>query len=473
MRRSITVTIAAALIAGSATTASAGVRRVEYDPAHGVQASLTGKTVEIRFTGASAAFGQAHAGQSVTIACASRPAPGLAFATAGVDLDAAVDDALDRLATARIAADGTSVRATLAAATADTCDVTAGDDPVPGSANRARAALTPAGATWADEQAVGTRMVDLAFAADPGAVYRPAADVVKLGGGTVVALDAPDATPPAGTIGYWSRGDAVSFVATSAAGRHLVLQDLGGGMLRTDVFSALTNWTPPGGVPTPAEGDEGIDDDDDSEDLGPEDGVTGHLAGDTLVIRFSGGRAAKAYRGIAGRRAVLRCGAAPGPALLGASLGEEAPHASSVRVPRRGGIVRVALPAGGHDICELGRGGRVVATVLPTKAGRHYFSQFFALLTVAAPAGLAAPGATRYPAAATLAGGHDHLVPMTSPGQALKPGALGVWTDGDQQAVVATVDGDGYRYLFADEGGGRIRTNAFSLLLALTKGTWR
>jgi hypothetical protein len=471
-RRFVPVIIAVVLTVGSAATAAAATQRVEYGPAQGVQATATGTTVEIRFTGVAAAFGQAHKGQRVTIACAARPVPGLAFAGSTTGVDAAVDHVLDRLATARIAAGGASVRATLKGAPGDACDVTGGDDPVPAGENRARAALTPAGATWIDEQVLGTRMLDLAFAANPGAVYRPAADVVRLGGGTVVALDAPDAAPPAGKIGYWSSGRAVSFVATSAAGRHLVLQDLGGGMLRTDVFSALTDWTPPHGVPKPAQGDEGIDDDDDdSEDLGPQDGVTGHLADDTLVIRFSGGRAAKAYRTLAGRRAALICGAAPAPPLLGAALVEHVPRATFVRVPRRGGIVRARLSAGGHDVCEIVLGKRVVATVLPTKAGRHFFGGFFALLTLTPPAGLTAPDATRYPAPATLAAAHRGVVPMTTPGQALKPGALGVWTDGDRQAVLATVDADGYRYLFADEGGGRIRTNAFSLLLALWRVT--
>ena len=295
----------------------------------------------------------------------------------------------------------------------------------------------------------------------------------------MVALDTPDATPPAGKIGYWSHGRAVSFVATSAAGRHLVLQDLGGGMLRSNVFDALLSWTPPGGAappPGPTTGG-GLDDGetasgtgDEGADLGPGEGVTGRLAGRTLMIRFSGAKAAKTYRDdLAGRRAAVQCLAVPPPPLLGARSIFKAPHRVFVRVPRRGGggVVRAPLPAGGHDLCAIAVGDRVAATVLVTKAGRDYLDGFLALGRLSVPGALVARGATRYPGAATIAARRPEFVPMATPGQALTPGQLGVWTDANRRALLATADADGHRYVLADEGDGLIRTNLYAPLLAI------
>jgi hypothetical protein len=474
MRRSATVIIAAAVTVGLAGTAPAAVQRVEYGPPQGVRATATGKTVEIRFTGASATFGKAHAGRPVVVTCAAHPVPGLAFT--GPDADDAVDDALDGLATVRVAADGASVRATFKRAPGDACEIHGLENPALPSSEIARAALTPAGATWIDEETLGTRMVDLAYAASPSGTYRTAADVVALGGGNVVALDTPDATPPAGKLGYWSHGRAVSFVATSAAGRHLVLQDLGGGMLRTDVLEALAGWTPPQGIKLPgAAGDDGdtrsdpVAENGPGEDLGPDDGVTGHLAGRTLVVRFSGGKAAKAYRSIAGHRIEVLCVTAPATPLLGGRTSFGPGNGAAVRVPRRGGIVRVALPSGSRDICVLTFGDREVATVVPSAAGRRYLGGLAALAAFfeKVPDDLGVGGATSYPGAQTIAAAHPGLIPMATPGQALTPGRLGVWTDAHQQALLAMATASGQRFVIADEGGGRIRTNVFTPLLAL------
>lgn len=472
VRRFVLVIIAIALSAGSAAGAPAAVPRTEYDPAHGVRATVTGNTVEVRFTGASAAFGTAHAGQRVTFSCGSHPPPGLAFAGTGVA--DAFGFALGALAPGRVTADGASVSATLPGAPGDACDIE-GDDPALPSSDQARAALTPAGTTWIDEQTLGTRMVDLAYAADPSGTYRSAPDVVALGGGSVVALDSPDATPPAGKLGYWSDGRAVSFVATSAAGRRLVLQDPGDGMLRTDVLDAVLSWRPPQGEKVSDETDDGATDDDDGDDDpdaygGPGDGVTAHLAGRTLVVRFSGPKAAKAYRAIAGRRAAVECLAAPPPLLLlGGRMTFGRVSRTTVRVPRRGGIVRAALAPGPADICALRRGNRQVATVTPTAAGSAYVGGLtaFAAFLSNAPRHLVALGATAYPDAAAIAAAHRGLVAMTTPGQRLVPGRIGVWTDAHQRALLAMGTPTGQRFVVADEGGGRIRTNILTALLAV------
>jgi hypothetical protein len=467
LRRSVPFIIAATLIGVPATTASARARRTEIGPAQGVQATVTGTTVDIRFTGASAAFGKAHAGQRMFVSCAPHPIGALLFA------ETSTDDVLGRVARATVSADGSTLRVTRKAAPGDSCDLSGARDP----RRLARAALTPAGAVWVDEQVLGTRMVDLAYAAAPTGVYRPAADVVKLGGPGVVALATPDATPPPGTIGYWSHGRAVSFVATSAAGKHLVLQDLGGGMLRTDVLEALLDWSPPGGFKNSSSGagdassgsgssgkDEG--------GLGPGDGVTAHVEGGQVAFRFFSHKAAKVYRSVAGRRVTVMCEAVPPPPLLGGRLDEEAlkPETATVRVPRHGGVLRATMPAHARDFCAIVAGKHEVAAAAPTKAGRDYFAAAIGWIDFInkAPDHLVAAGATRYAGADTIVAAQTGLLPMSTPGQALAPGTTGVWTDADRQALVALTTADGHRIVMADEGDGRVRTNVFGFLLSLT-----
>ena len=111
--RSVLVTIVTALIVGSVATTAAAAQRTEYGPPQGVQATATGNTVEIRFTGASTAFGKAQAGQLVTVICAPHPAPGLLLAGDHTASDDELAQGFDGFATARVAADGASVRATL------------------------------------------------------------------------------------------------------------------------------------------------------------------------------------------------------------------------------------------------------------------------------------------------------------------------------------------------------------------------
>jgi hypothetical protein len=469
--RSLPLIVATVLIAGPTAVASAVTHREEVGPEQGVQATVTGKTVQIRFTGAAAAFGQREKGKKVAVDCAKHPAPGLLF------VDGSYSDTFKM---AKLSADGASLTVTLRDDPGDACDIY---DAQTSISPAARAALTPAGATWIDEEVRATRMIDVAHAARPVLAYRTAGDVVSIGGGEVVALDTPDATPPTGKIGYWAHGGAVSFVTLSSAGRRLWVQDLGGGMLHTDVLEAVVGWTPPKGFALPGE-DQGPSagaapgsgsadagsSDDSGPDLGPGDGVSGRVvAGDRVVIRFTG-KAAKAYRAIAGHRVEVACLAAPPAVLLGSALAWRAPTITKVRVPRRGGAIRAAAKPGNRDVCVVGEGQRTIATVLLSKAGRRFVGDFAAFGTVLEgrlPDALAAVGATSYPGAATIAAAHKGLVPMASPGQKVAPGKVGVWTDGGQRALLAFTGSDGRRFVLADEGGGTVRTNVFTALMAL------
>jgi hypothetical protein len=336
--------------------------------------------------------------------------------------------------------------------------------------------VTPAGATWLDELAHGLRMADVIYAARPHGVYAPAADVVVLGGGEVVALDDPNGTPPAGKIGYWSKGRAVSLITASSAGRRLVIQDLGGGMLRTNAFTGLLVWTPAAGVRS-APSDPSLfgDDEDGGDDEGEgtdESDVHAHRSGDRVVFRFTG-TAARTYRRYAGRRVRVVCAKVPPRPLLGEALTyDRHPASAVVRVPRHGGVIRGDAPADHQDLCvvETLAGGDVATGVL-TAQGRRYVMDLIAPLSLAlaesSPFELGAASATRYPGVATIVAAHDGLVPLATPGERLEAGQTGVWTDADQQALIATAAQDGLRYVLADEGHGMMRTNLYAGLLGL------
>ncbi len=470
--RSLPLTIVAILIAATASTAGAEAPdRTEFGPAQGVQARASGTAVDIRFTGASAAFGQAYAGEQVTVVCALHPAGDLLLLSD--DGDAQLGQ---RSTEARVAADGSALHAALRGAPGDACEIF-GERylKLPGT-ELARAALTPAGANWIDEQVLATRMMDLAHAAAPGAAYRSAEDVVKLGSGEIVALDGPAATPPPGKIGYWSHGRAASFAAVSAAGRRLAVQDLGGGMLRTDIFEAVASWTPPEGYDASGTmaaaitggATEENQDDVDFDALNAARGVTGRVANGQVVVRFGGREGAKAYRRLVGRRTRVVCGAVPAPVLLGAFPDWGTPSVHAVTVPRHGGVLRVPA-SGASDLCVIRDRRRAVSAVAvaATDAGRRYLRtiQLLTAFFVGAPS-LELHGATSYPGAATIAASQDGVIPMSSPGQALPPLRFGVWTDGGRRASITLTSTDGHRLVAADEGDGWLRTNYYALMLA-------
>jgi hypothetical protein len=458
--------------AGAATLPA----RTVVGPAQGVTATAKGKTLTLGFTGAAAAWGKAHAGGTIEVDCATTPAPGrLLF----VKQPTAPGSTEHGSGEGHVAADGASARIELSGAPGDSCAVNGAPTwELPPSSEQAYAALTPAGASYVDAVTHGLRMADVIYGLRPHGVYASAADAVALGGGEVVALDDPNGTPPAGKIGYWSKGRAVSVIAADSTGRRLEIQDLGGGMLRTNAFEGLLAWSPVKGRQRTSDASSsfGGDDSDSSEGSTDEDGVDddvhARLSGDRVVFTFTGS-AAKLYRRYAGRRVHVACVAVPARPLLGeATVVDPHPARTTVRVPRHGGVIRGAAPAGHRDLCAVETlSGRDLADGVLTAAGRRYMYDMVAPLALAfadnSPLELAEAGATRYPGVATLVASHPGLVGLATPGAPLKVGDVGVWTDADQQAVVVTAAPGGLRYVLADEGHGTTRTNLYAGLLGL------
>lgn len=478
-RSCLLIVVTAFIVPASAGAATLPPRAV-LGPAQGITASGSGRTLTVGFTGAAAAWGTAHAGRKVEAECGVAPPNGPQLAedpAPSPDSDDS-DESGGGSGSGRVAADGASVRIALDAPAGDACTLNGAPGwAVPPSGQVAYAALTPAGAALADETLRALRMADVIHAARPHGAYAPAADAVALGGGEVVALDDPNGTPPPGQIGYWSKGRALSVVALSSAGRRLVIQDLGGGMLRSNALQGLVTWAPVTGFKSDpsdsGDDDDGGGDTSASPDLGAGDsGVHAHLSAGRVTFRFTGA-SARTYRRYAGRRLVVACSAAPPRALLGEALTVDAhPAVTHVRVPRHGGVIRGDAPAGHQDLCVVETAtGADLATAVLTRAARGYVMDIVAPLAFAlsesSPLGLVPAGATRYPGAATLAAAHAGLVPLLTPGGHLKEGQFGVWTDADQQALVATVLSDGRRYLFADEGHGMVRTNLYTGLLGV------
>jgi hypothetical protein len=483
--RSLLLTGLVALLIPATAQAATLPARVTVGPAQGVTASASGRTLTLGFTGAAAGWGRAHAGRAIEVDCAPTPSTGLQL----VEEPAGSADR-DGHGKGRVASDGATARLVLDGPAGDACAI----DGAPGWAlppadQQAYAALTPAGAAYVDRLGHALRLADVIYAARPHGVYASAADVVALGGGEVVALDDPNGTPPAGKIGYWSKGRAVSLITADGAGQRLSIQDLGGGMLRANAFDGLIGWGPVEGRrkdPTSAAAIFGAGPDEDADGAEPataadededapqveEEDVHAHLSADRVVFRFTGS-AAKAYRRYAGHRLRVVCAKVPPRALLGEGMvADRHPVATIVRVPRHGGVIRGDAPAGHRDLCviETLAGADLVGKMLTAEA-RRYMMDIFAPLAFAlvddSPLGLAEPGATRYPGVATLVASHPGLVGLASPGQRLKAGDVGVWTDADQQALVVATTADGLRYVVADEGHGMMRTNLYAGLLGM------
>jgi hypothetical protein len=482
--RLLLFTVATTLIVGAPATAATLPHRTLVGPAQGVQASLSGKRVTVRFTGASAAWGKKRAGQAAAVSCEATPGPSLLFRgdtrasglggndTGFGDGSSSEDLDLEDLGITKLSPSGASVSVKVRdIADTDLCEVRTG---LASSADSAWAALTPRGTIALEEQQRGLRMTDVAYAAAPKSTYRAAADVVALGGGEVVALDDPNGTPPAGKIGYWSKGRAVSLISASATGRRLELQDLGGGMLRTNAFEALMSWTPAEKPKRRAGADDlAIDEDAEKEAERYEagEGVYSHLEGGDVVFRFTG-KAAKAYRRIAGRRVAVMCMKAPERPLLGGALEVGGmPSVARVRVPAHGGTIRAKAPAGRNDLCAVTYEGHEVAFGLLTPAGRRYLVDFIVPLALLfddqTPWDIAPAQATRYPGVATVLAAHPGVVGLPTQGAALAVGKTGVWTDADQQASIVFSGPDGLRYVLADEGDGVVRTNLFTTFLSV------
>ncbi|MDX6717261.1 MAG: hypothetical protein QOH30_3819 [Baekduia sp.] len=456
--------------------ASAAADPPVLGPADGVQATLTdGRTVEIRFTGTGPET-TALLGRRVIVECAPRPdLSGLQFVDHG-DEDQSVS-------TGGAVTAGGVLRVQLPKAKpVDACNVLAGPDDraVFSDTVVARAPLDAAGAVWVDEATRAHALRDLLIRARTTEAYRPAAAMV---GGGVVAVNGPAATPPAGQVGYWTDGAAHAVAATfSAGGRRLAIEDLGDGMVRTNVLDQGAVLFPAlevafGGPFTVSSGSSASEREPDADGrggsspyranrVGSGDGVRARFSGRRLTMRFTG-RSAAALRTVAGRRVLITCVVRPDRGLFGGALQPPVEHDAVVRAPRRGATLTATLPGTG-DVCAIADDGKPVAIAPATVAGRRWFADVEAdKLLASLPGSLAAQGGTAYlPAGAIVAKGKgDRLVTMSGPGGAVKPGHVGVWTDGARHAAVAVTSTSGRRIVLADEGDGTVRTNAFAEVL--------
>ena len=343
----------------------------------------------------------------------------------------------------------------------------------------ARIGLTPAGDVWADESARARQMRDLIIGAHGAEGYKP---VAALGAG-VVALDGPDAAPAAGQVGYWTDGAQATVAILNVAGRRLVTQDLGDGMLRTNVLEqsdplVVDENAPPtaGAGPTPAsdrETDRGPSPYEADGPVTPQDGVRASVRGRRVAVRFTG-RSAKAFRAVAGRDVMVACFTRPGrmpyPVLSRQDYGTR----TIARVPRHGGRVAFTSKGAIGDLCLIADDDTMVATAAPTAVGRRWWqdiSAITALLEVDTDH-LAARGAGGYyPTADAVAHGQTgSLVAMAGPSAAPPVGRAGVWTDGARHAVLAARSGSGRRFVVEDEGDGMVRSNVFGELANLWLG---
>jgi hypothetical protein len=214
---------AALLLTVGGGTAAAASPPPAFGPADGVQASRAADgTVEIRLTGSAAA---ALDGHDLSVDCGvHRESVGLLFTGRG----ALNGDSNTYGANGTVSSAGVLRVEIGTSRPLDACVIR------DGTTILARAALDTAGAVWTDEAPRALALRDLLFRARAASSYRPATAMV---GGAVVALDGPAATAPAGQLGYWTDGAAHAVATTtSAVGRVLTVEDLGEGMLRTDVL---------------------------------------------------------------------------------------------------------------------------------------------------------------------------------------------------------------------------------------------
>jgi hypothetical protein len=473
LRSTFLITAAGLVVAGaSATPASAAGPVLVPD---GVTATQTGKLLELRFPDSAAPALAKLRSRQVDVSCASHPPAPLALA----------DDVDDHSAygLGDVAPDGTARIELSSARPVDACDL-AGAIGLRGVVV-ARVALTPRGAAWNDEVTNATALRELLVGAHGAVGYRPAA---QLGPG-VVALDGPGATPPAGQTGYWTDGTRAAAVSVSAAGRRLVLEDQGDALLagnvleQSDPFAEVTadiGYTRGGLI-------DGGGKDDPEDDhsptpyhaetpVAPADGVHAVRRGRTLTVRFAG-RAAPAFRAVAGRRVLIACATRPALTPFPRSFGVRGWHRAWTRVPAHGGRVTFTFArAVAADACLLADQGTVVAVPAPTAAGREWIQDLTALvlLTDADTDHLVAPGATTYRTTAdAVAHSRKGMVAMPGPGSAAPTGRVGLWTDGAHRAGMATRSLSGRRYVVEDQGDGVLGTNVFGdfsglwLLLAL------
>ena len=130
------------------------------------------------------------------------------------------------------------VRVTLPSRRYDYCELQRTD----GRRAPLAAAVSVRGATVLDERAAAGRLlrtIILATSVAPSAqTWPPAAGVVNVSEGTVVALAAASDSPPPGKVGYFSDGGHMAVATLSSAGRRLFI-DLNGDVTATNVLEYL------------------------------------------------------------------------------------------------------------------------------------------------------------------------------------------------------------------------------------------
>jgi hypothetical protein len=481
--RSALLIVLGTLIA--APSASAAV----LGPSTGVTAVRTGSEVDVTFTPGALAGSMLKAGRTVMMTCSVAPATSrLQFGGS----DGSDGDDFD-LADGTVGADGVAhlklepnVNDKLPG-TLDYCEV----DRVRhvsahGSVTNivARVSLTAAGATYVDETERAIALRHLLQKAHAATGYQAAS---ALGAG-IVALASPDATPPAGQVGYWTDGTHAAVVTLSAAGRRLLIQDLGGYVLRSNVLDEMDplgfeDIGPADAAATGTSGAAAKSPDADqqrspytSDDpLSSADGIRATVSGRRATVRFTG-RAAKTLRSLHGRRVAFVCAAAPQPTLLPSLLdafkdGGDTAGVGAARVPAHGDAITATLTGGPGDVCFVVDDGTIVALAGGTAAGKRWTQDLGALTPLIGSDAFdfAAPGGRGYlPTAKVVAAGRRHgYVAMAGPDGAVPVGKVGVWTDGAKQAAVAATSPTGRRFLLADEGDGMARTNILSFYSSL------
>jgi hypothetical protein len=475
--------IALIALIGLPAASPAAVRFPTFGAADGVTATLSAGHVEFRLVGAAAAAASRYVGRRLDIQCSTHPRPSLLFSNGGGTSENGTEAPVVR------EANGTLVVRPLGTIATDTAfDVCVLNRPpgerrvlaghgivrVIASGARpplARAALTPAGAVWVEELDHVFQIYDVVWNAQMEGAGYPLPAVLAAQQPGIFVLDSAAASPPPGQVGYWSDGAGrAALVAVTGAGRRLVSEDQGEGMLRSNVDDFAASYVAPG--PRTEIDAFASDADRDRTDwkrgtpVNGHDGVRATVTDHHLSLRF-GGRAAAAYRRIAGRRVTVLC-SGPLPVGLfksGANVAE-AFHAVTVRVPRHGGVVRARV-AGATDLCVVSDDGHTIASVAGTATGRAIVADFEASLALisATEATSAAVGATSYRSAADLAKRIGHgAVALSGPDAPVARGRIGVWTDSAQRMLLATTSSTGRRLIWADDGDAMIRGNAFSTI---------
>jgi hypothetical protein len=484
LSRSVLLIAVVSLTAGAALAAPAGA--AVLGPGDGVTATRNGTRLDVTFTPAALTAAKVKAGSSVDLSCFRWAPPALALSEQDSERD--LTDA-----NGTIGADGVA-HLTLAGdldektpGTLDYCEIHR-EDLIGRNASVvmiARVSLTPTGVTLVDEtqRAVNLRHLLIKARAAPG--YQP----VAAHDGAAVAMDSPDATPPAGQVGYWTDGTRASVATLSAAGRRLVIEDRGGLVVRTNVLEEMDVYgeedpLPAGAADARPTKDAKEPDDDRSPSpfarevaLTPREGLRASRSGRKLTLHFTGAAAAT-FRRLAGRHVAVACLPASPPSLLpnllGAFTTTTDPKTSShgiARVARRGGEATVPLRgnAKAADVCLVTDDDTAIGVVTASPAGARWLQDYRALESFSTDdLKFAAPGGRTYRTTAQLvAEKPGRYVAMSGPDAPVPVGKVGIWSDGAHQAALAVRSATGRRFVVADEGDRMGRTNVLGQVSGL------